>query len=253
MLAAARNCDVMLQMRNHLSHLETPLKKDMNILLSKLRILLISGKNIKQGIDILVPLTFSFRIKAIKWLIEENEFEILSIVDEISPEIEVFKENPKLDVLTENILFALRCSQKVLQSISLSEGLSEDSFSFSTSNLPIITYDQFLASIAYSNLDDITCQKIADWTNMSLYIKLIVLSGAIINDENLKVSNKTINELAFIIGDAAQEYSAIAIELGILKPSPKRLRIASGQPDKNYIREQKNLAELGLNDFAEKF
>jgi hypothetical protein len=73
----------------------------------------------------------------------------------------------------------------------------------------------------------------------------------IISDENLKVSDKTINELAFLISDAAQDYSALAIELGILKSRSTTRKSFSGLAfDKNFIKEQKELADLGFDDFA---
>ena len=130
---------------------------------------------------------------------------------------------------------------------------SEEKFASNALELPTITYGQFLATLAYGVPDDEAAQKIVDWVNASLYIEFIILSAVIINDEKLKVSEKIINELSFLIADAAQEYAAITIELGLLKPRSEIQTSFSEQVGKSFVKEQKYLADLGINDFAENF
>ena len=72
----------------------------------------------------------------------------------------------------------------------------------------------------------------------------------ILKSEKLKVSDKTINELAFLVADAAQEYIALATELGILKPHSLRQSISNLSFDNSFVKEQKQLADLGLDEFA---
>jgi hypothetical protein len=118
--------------------------------------------------------------------------------------------------------------------------------------LPIITYKQFISAIALGVPDDAIAQKIVDWTNSSLYIEFVTVSAAIINDEkHLKISDKVIQELAFIIANAAQEYSALATELGILKLRSTKQSFAQISFDNDFIKEQKKLADLGLDDYSQ--
>ena len=160
------------------------------------------------------------------------------------------KSNKKLEILTENILFALRCNQRVAESLASTGGYSSNNFSSNISQLPDITYQQFIASLAFANLDDETAQKIVDWTNASLHIEFVLVAADIIGDDKLKISDKTINELAFLVADAAQEYSALATELGILKTRSTRQSFSTLSFDNRFIKEQKQLADLGLDDFA---
>ncbi len=104
----------------------------------------------------------------------------------------------------------------------------------------------------FSLPDDNSVQKIIDWVHSSLFIEFILLAATIIHEEAIPVSDKTINEMAFIVADAAQEYVAIASEIGILQSVTNRRKAdaAFGKPD---LKEQKYLADMGLSDFVKNF
>ena len=254
MLATAKNYDVIcLQMRTCMPHLESGLKKELSKLLTEIKVVLTTARKVKPVLDSMLPEIFNFRIKSIKWLIEKGDLDLSGMMDEIYPQLEELRQNPKLEILAENILFAVRCNKRVVKAVIGSGDFSEEKFASIAAELPAITYGQFLATLAYSIPDDEAAQKIVDWVNASLYIEFVILSAVIINEEKLKVTGKVINELSFLIADAAQEYSAIAIELGLLKPRSENQALFSEQVDKSFIKEQKYLADLGINDFAENF
>lgn len=252
MIATAKNFDVIcFQLRNNLySRLENPLKKDLNRLSNDIKAIITSSKKVQaQSVEMLSQV-FNLRIKALKWLADDKNFDYLEMLNNIFPQIEEMKSNKKLEILTENILFALRCNQRVAESLASTGGYSSNHFSSNISQLPDITYQQFIASLAFANLDDETAQKIVDWTNASLHIEFVLVAADIIGDDKLKISDKTINELAFLVADAAQEYSALATELGILKTRSTRQSFSTLSFDNRFIKEQKQLADLGLDDFA---
>ena len=252
MIATAKNYDVIcFQLRNNLySQLQNPLKKDLNRLSNDIKTLIISGEKIKAQSTNMLSQVFNLRIKALKWLSADTNFDYLEMFKDIFPQIEELRSNKKLEVLTDNILFALRCNQRVIESIMNSNEFSADTFSSNLAELPDITYSQFIASLAFANLDDEITQKIVDWTNSSLHIEFVLVATDIISDEKLKISDKTINELAFLIADAAQEYSALATELGILKSRSTKQSFSNLSFNNSFIKEQKQFADLGLNDFA---
>jgi hypothetical protein len=254
MLATAKNYDVIcLQMRAYLPHLESPMRKELGKLSAEIKDILTAGKKLKPLLDSMLPKVFNFRIKAIKWLVNEGELDLSGMMDEIYPQLEDLRQNPKLEILAENILFAVRCNERVVKELIGSGGFAEEKIASNAAELPTITYGQFLATLAYGIPGNEAVQKIVDWVNASLYIEFIILSAVIINDEKLKVPEKVINELSFLIADAAQEYSAISVELGLLKPRLESHTSFSEQADKSFIKEQKYLADLGINDLAENF
>ncbi|TAM97796.1 MAG: hypothetical protein EPN39_10485 [Chitinophagaceae bacterium] len=255
MLATVRNYDILCyQLRNNLyPQLDNPLKKELDRLSKDIKAIIVSGKKIQAQSLSMLGRIFNLRIKAIKWLASDDNFDYLQKLNEIIPQIEKINMNEKLEVLTENLLFALRCNQRVVESLLNNVEASSAGFSTAIAQLPEINYDQFLASLAFAIPDDEATQKIVDWTNSSLHIEFAMVAADIINDNNLKVSDKTINELAFLVADAAQEYAALATELGIIKSRSSKQSIANFSFDNSYVKEQQYLADLGLEDFAKNY
>lgn len=254
MVTTVNKYDVIcFQLRNNLyAQLKTPLKKELDQLSSDIKLLFTTGKTIKrQGTQMLSQI-FNLRIKAIKWLANDANFDYLEMLQDVVPQIEKLNENKKYEVLTENLLFAVRCNQRVVDAIIGTNDPSASIISNSATKLPGLSYEQFLASLAYAIPDDVTAQKIIDWTNASLHIEFVTLAADIIGDNQLKVSAKTINELSFLVADTAQEYIALATELGVLKSRSAKQIFSSLTFDSSFIKEQKQLADLGYDEFAVK-
>jgi hypothetical protein len=254
MLATVKNYDLICyQLRNNLySQLDNLLKKNIDKLSKEITNILNSNKKIqRQSFDILAQL-FNLRVKAIKWLSQDSNFNCLEMLSEVSNQIEEIVENKKMEILKENILFALRCNRRVIESL-FSAGEQSENLNIDFTQLPDINYQQFLASLAFAIPDDETAQKIADWTNASLHIEFVMLAADIIRDERIKVSDKTINELSFLVADAAQEYFALASEFGILKNKGNQKSFSNQSFDKSFVNEQKTLADIGIEEFASNF
>ncbi|GAB4199635.1 MAG: hypothetical protein Fur0023_02110 [Bacteroidia bacterium] len=255
MLAAVKNYDLICyQLRNNLySQLENPLKEYMdklskdiiNILTSKT-----SNKKI-QTVKILEQI-FNLKIKALKWLSQNNNLNYLEILSEVSKQIEEIGKDKKMQILKENILFALRCNRRVIESL-LGTGEQSENLNIDSAQLPDINYQQFLVSLSFAIPDDETAQKIIEWTNASLQIEFVMLAADIIRDEKIKLSDKLINELSFMVADAAQKYFAIATDLGILKSKAKQQLFSNNSFDKDFVNEQKALTEIGIKEFASSF
>ena len=252
MTVSAKNYDaICFQLRNNFySQLQIPLRKDLNRLSNDIKAIVTSGIEIEPQLTDMLSQVFNLRIKALKWLSADVNFDYWETFKDIFSQIERLKSDKRLEVLTENILFALRCNQRVVESIISSSELSPDTLISSLAQLPDITYQQFIASLAFANLNDDTTRKIIDWTNASLYIEFVLVSTDIIVDENLKVSDKTINDLAFLVADAAQDYFALATELGVLRSRSTRQSFSNLFFEVGFVKEQKQFADLGLDDFA---
>ncbi len=254
MLATIKNYDlVCYQLRNnYYSQLDNPLKKDVDRLSMVITNLLTSRKKVqKQSIEVLSQV-FNLRVKALKWLANVPGFDYLEKLSEVSIQIEAIKVNKQLEILNENIQFALRCNQRVFESLFNTDDSHSDNESLDFSQLTEISYQQFLASLAFTIPDDISAQKWVDWINASLHIEFVMLCAGIIGDEKLKVSGKTINELSFLVADAAQDYFALATDFGLLKPRTERQTFTQSTFDTSFINEQKELADIGLDNFATK-
>ena len=249
MLATAKNIDVFcLQLKNHFGELNHPLQRDVTQLLNSIKTLVTASGPIEMSVMSALPEIFNLRIKGIKWLLEEGEFDLSGMLDEVYPQIEKLKNHPHLEILAENILFALRCNQRVVNKLTALDGFSEENISNSLSQLPSITYDQFVAALAFSIPDQDGAQKFLDWMSTSLCIEFVAIAAVTIAEEKMKVSLENINELAFIISDAAQDYIALATELGLFKSQPRSNESIQLNFDAEFISAQKALADQGLNE-----
>src|SRR2546428_12682168 len=114
MIATVKNYDVIcFQLRNNLySQLESPLKKDLNHLYNDIKALITSGNKIQAQSVKMLSRIFNLRIKALKWLAAGKNFDYFEMLKDICLRIEKLKSNKKLEVLADNILFALRCNQR---------------------------------------------------------------------------------------------------------------------------------------------
>jgi len=249
MLATSKNLDfTIVEIRSYVNHLDNSQKKEYDNLVSKIEYIILNEKNIRLNFDKILPLVFNFRIKALKWLIENEKINLLDTLNEVQKEFEIIKENKKLRLLAENILFALRVNQRVVNSLLSRIHYSNENFRLETKKIDLINYEQFISSISIGIPDDEISQKIIDFVHNSLYVEIVSLSAILINEKNLKISSKKINELSEIISNAAQNYFALAMDLHIISSYTNKIEIENINFDEKFIKEQKELSDLGLED-----
>ncbi len=253
MLATAKNYDVIcLQMRNYLPMQENPMQQETICFTDKVKGIIACGAPIKPKLDQFIPQLFNFRLLALRWLTQQPDIDILHFLDHAYPSIEVLQNSPRLAVLSENILFALRCNSRVIQNMVAGENTTSEKLAEEFATAPMSTYEQFFGALAMSIPDYSIFKVISDFSHASLYIEFILIAAVLINEEKLEVSDETINELAFLIADAAQEYTAIATQIGILPTRSKSLASNTFNTSVHSV-EDNLLSELGLADFALNF
>jgi hypothetical protein len=250
MLAAAKNYDVIcLQMRSYLPQQEESIKCETNRFLKDVKSIITDEGSIKPKLDKFIPQIFNYRLLALKWISQQPDIDFSHLLDNAYPSLEVLRSNPKLRLLAENILFAVRCNSRVLQAVM--GDVNSEEFSKQFADVPVTTYVQFFGTLALSIPDQETFQTIADFSHASLYIEFIILAAILIDEEHLNISEGAINELAFLIADAAQEYSAIAAMMGILPVKQKSSSMNTITPINSD--EDRLLSDFGLSDFAKYF
>lgn len=252
MVAFSKNFDGNLfQLRNALAtQADHLLNKEVNELSNRIRLLLISGKEIErqQPFEMLSSI-FDLRMKALKWFAEEQP-DYFEIFKDISSKIEDLGSNPKLRVLVDNVLFALRCNQRVMESIQIANKLSKKEFISSLAEQEDTNYPQLVASLSYANPVHDATRKMLNFINASLHIEFVLLATDLAREEESNITDQTIQELAFLIADAAQEYSALATELGIVKVRSDRQPLSNPEFDSDFILEQRLLADQGLDEYG---
>lgn len=198
----------------------------------------------KSGIDSLLGQTFNLRIKALKW-ISGKDLTIFNLLDTTFPEFEKLLISPSLRILGENILFALRQNHFVVNAMFDNGNIKDSNFSSSLSNLPEVTYEQFLAAVTFS-APDASAQKFVDWMNTSLYIEAISLAAIIIYDEKLLVSQEKINEMAQLISQAGNDHLNLAIAAGLLR-NPQYAKDIPFEEDAERLENIQQLISTGTS------
>jgi len=198
-----------------------------------------------------LPLIFNIRMSAFKLISSRNENLSELIDNEVYPYFEQMAAVERLSGISENILFALRCNRKVVKALTAQSG--EQQFTVeSFADIADITFEQFLGLLNINTPGKGQTAIISEWMKCTLQIEYCICATSLINDEKLMISNERINELSSIIVDAAQNYSAIALETGIWPVIEKSYSSKyEDYSDENFIKEQKELAEAGISSFTQ--
>jgi hypothetical protein len=208
--------------------------------------ILASGKEIYPQIthEILEEL-YNVRCEAIKAL--ENE-DFSEIFQEITSDF-FGNKNQNMAILNENILFAFRCLQKVEKALSYKHKNDLEFQQFLKKDFESPTYSEIintLFAIAHDNDSILTIRLL----NATLYIEFVIIASYLIKDNLVIVTNQIINELSRIIANASHDYIAYAHELKYLSfKSSKNMNLISNVSEE-FILEQKELAEAGIQDWA---
>lgn len=229
---------------------DNPLKKESDQLSKQIRSLLTSSERLSALPTYMLTQIFNLRVKAMRWLAANADIDYAHVNNEVASQVKAIR-NDRLEILRENLMFALRCNHRVAEGIARTHNDSgKDAPSFS--EMPDITYDQYATALAMAVPDDEVFQKMIDWSNASLEVEFAFVAADLIESSGINVSDEIIDDLAALVANAAQEYYALAVELGFLKTRPT-VSYPSVPHDEGFISEQKELAELGLDDFAKNF
>jgi len=251
MIGIAKNYDMLCY---HLKvvhkNLDDHKKKMVDNFFQGIRTDLLENKDtLHHSIEDKFPLILDLRIGALKRIITEGENLAELLDNKAYPYFEQMAGIERLSGLAENILFALRCNKKVINTL-LKQVRQEDLSDMILNNIPELTFDQFIASIYLSVPDVELAKAMIEWAKCSFKIEYAICAAALIYDETLMVSSEKINELSVVIVDAAQTYMAIAMEVGILPSKNENKQNADITKDLDFLKDQKNLAEAGISSFA---
>jgi hypothetical protein len=255
MLTSALNYDFICYplKAQYFDHLDSTLKSEIEKIFSNIEKGLIADQEIKSFANSQIKNLFNLRIKAIKWFLEDNHIgDLGQTIEECYHDFDSLNKNSRLIFFVENLKFALRSNKRLIEAFGEhTEAINPNEIEseFKKTSFLEITYDQFITSIALGIPDEEAAQRIIDLVGASLLIEFSAISAGILVDKKIDISEEKAIQLTSLVGNAAQEYSAICYELGLLK------RHKSGHPvmqfDNYFIEEQQYLADLGLEDLVE--
>lgn len=249
MFGLAKNYDALCNYLRVVDNLDSPIRQELEGFLVSIRTDLYDGTPLSENIIKRIPAIFELRIAALKWLATEQANVIELFDSDVYPYFEKLTQITRLSALAENILFALRCNKKVLNAI-LNIDIDQSLPDNEAINLPTISYQQFETAILLSSPNEKQTKAILELANSSFKIEYVICAAAMIHDEKLIVSSEKIDELSAVIIDAAQNYSALSAELGLIPSKKVTNHDTEVITDAASLQEQKNIAEADFNSFA---
>jgi hypothetical protein len=187
---------------------------------------------------------FQFRILAFIWL-NEQEAGLKELFDQMQRDLQSRVPAEALLELHENVKFALRISQKVVDGL-LADASEDVSVRLKEAEKLVgKTYGELLLELQatagpfYAH--------IKEFMDTSLFLEFSLIAAYIVEDHKLDLGTRRIAELAEFVADQAQTYGAHAKMLN--KYPDKRTRRVPRevfQDSDNYVQEQKALADAGL-------
>jgi hypothetical protein len=234
---------------NHYPQLDLSLKAALEKLIASMGERLANEGDEQSLMNPLLAKAFALRLEGMKWLAKVESIEPLAWIDQTYPHFEEMKQHPRWEILIENILFALRCNRKVVQAM-LADAVDESALE-APLEVPNVTYHQFVEVIALGIPDQEMAQNVVDWLNASLKIELVILATALMEQKQIKVLDSNIDKLANLVADAAQDYYALAAELGVLQRRKPNLYLSEPETEVGFVAAQQELAEWGMDDFVD--
>ena len=211
---------------------------------------LTSNDDITQTVNSNLSSIFDFRMSAMQEL-QKHNFVVGNFTELIEDRFKVFKSDPHLSVLFENVLFAIRTNSRVLNSFSQPNKSFSSNVELNSSifkDIPKISYNGYLNLISTS-APDFLFPLFIDYLNYSLYIEFGLIAAFIINEEKLQIRPERIAQLAAFIANSTHEFGAIAREINPNKKTKKSAYLE--EIPVNFLKEQNLIAEQGIAEFLE--
>lgn len=251
-LGAIKSFNVLnVGLRNEFSHVNAPLRADIVDLTAKITEDLGSKRSLSSVQTGILDAIFNLRIKALKWFVNQGNFDYADMLKDVFHFVAGLKEKKEYQILAENLHFALQCNERLKDGFRKDNNSSASDFYSAIKEMPSITYDQFLASISMAVSEE-QAQFQLDFMNHSLQIEFVLLAADIIYNDQIKISKSRLVDLEFLVSDSAQEQYALAVQLGIVKFSEDEFTKNEFQLPNEFLTEQLNLAESGLEDYIKR-
>jgi len=240
---------IFLALDSNLPNVKEGLRREVNELLTSTVNSIKSNEDLDSTINQALAQVFDFRFKALSYLAENSLVHELSNIDSIYIDFNRESLAPEKQVLVKNVLFALRTTNRVLSKL-----MKHKDFDITTlKEFNNVSYNQFLSIIAVTIPNQSLAQNILDFTHASLKIELILLISKNLIDGKYSMSNQSIEGLSKLISDATQDFYAYASKLGFLQKNNKNLTYLNLSDSESDVKDQKELADLGLNELVHLF
>jgi len=250
MLASTPSMDGLCLPLKRLAYAQVhPLKKPLRAFLSKLNGALEGRTVLERATDELRPELFSFRLKAIEWLVTQGDTDLLGELGGLEKELLGKATDPARALLVDNMRFALHAQRDIIVGLERFGHSFDGIKSEQLAPLLELHYDQMIAAFtAVPNPQ--AAQLLLRWMGASLRTEMGLLMGDAVLNGEVKVSNARLKDLNALLVHATQEFGAGAEIMGLTPSTRIEQPFLAAEPmPKGWAKEQKQFADLGLGDW----
>jgi hypothetical protein len=250
MLTTTPNMDGLCLPLKRLAYVhEHPLKKPLRSLLTKLNAALEARTSLEKATDELQAELFSLRLKVMEWLINQRNADLLGKLGGIDKELLGKATDASRALLVDNMRFALLAQRDVIVGLERFghsfDGVKQEQLA----PLLELHYDQMVAAFA-AIPNPQAAQLLLRWLRASLRTEMGLLMGDAVLNGEVQVSAARVKQLNALLVHATQEFGAGAEIMGLTPSTPIEQPFLAAEPlPKGWVKEQKQLAEVGFGDW----
>lgn len=230
---------------------EHPLRGALRTFLRRVNSVLQGRGDLVKGTDALQEEQFALRLKVMEWMLAQRDTDLVKRFQAIARGLEGKGTTPGLALLVENMRFALDVQVEFLQALNKhGQALSHLSRE-RMRHLAGLHYEQFIAAAAAAVPHPEASDMLVRWFTASLRLEAALLMADAVLNEEVTITAARLWKLNALLVQAAQEFGGGARVMGLIaNPQPVQPFMAAEPPPKAWLKEQRELAELG---FAEWF
>ncbi|WKZ64959.1 MAG: hypothetical protein QY325_09310 [Flavobacteriales bacterium] len=226
-----------------------PLQRASKAYMEHLLAVLQSRKQLPKAVAALRNEQFALRIKALEWLAQDG-FDLEEWQQRKERELKAHEHAPGLELLVLNMRFALQAGADVFRGLKAKGVDLENMDKGQVAAMDGITFEQFEAVINLAVPHGEAAHMILTWLYASMDMEAGLLMGEAVLEEDVRVSAARVEDLNAFLVPAAQTYAACARLMRLVPVNEVPAASLVQQPaPKGYIRQQQQLAELGIADW----
>jgi len=227
----------------------SPLRVPMRSFLGKLNELLTSRKNLPEQAANLRDEQFSLRIKAITWLMKNEEIDLAEKIKQLETALKEREGDPELGVLITNMRFALHAQLETMEAMT-KVGLDFSEMDAAPyEQLQDIEFSQFESVLMVGVPNQQAAHVLLGWMHASMDMEVGLLMGDSVVTAEVNITPTRLEHLNGFLVSASQNYAASARVLGIVSNAPEPIALAAEPLSASWVKGQKRLADQGLGDW----
>ncbi len=228
------------------------MKRAVHAFVQRLNTLLKGRVELVKATDGLHDELFALRLRALQHLATTNDLDLMVALDQVAKGWKEKAQGQAMELMVWNMEFAVDVQRDLLRSLK-SQGIALNTDTVATF-APLLYVTTALRSSLrlcrpwYPTRRLQRCSPL--WLLASLRMELALLMADAVLNEEVAIGPKRLYALNSMLVRAAQDFGACASLMGLTRSTrPEPVFLAAEPVSAAYIKEQKELAELGIGDW----